>query len=68
MKISARNQLMGTVRAINRGAAVANVVLDVAGQTMVSSITIDAVDDLALREGSEVVVVIKASDVLLATP
>ena len=68
MKISARNQLTGTVRSINRGAAVANVEVEVAGQTMVSSITVEAVDDLGLREGAEVIVVVKASDVLLATP
>jgi len=31
MKISARNQLAGTVRSITEGAAIANVELDVAG-------------------------------------
>ena len=32
MQISARNQLQGTVQSITRGEAIANVVLDVAGQ------------------------------------
>lgn len=66
MKLSARNQLAGTVSEIRRGEAIANVVLDVAGQRVVSSITVEAVDDLNLSEGSSVTVVIKASDVMLA--
>jgi molybdopterin-binding protein len=67
MKISARNQLQGTVQSITRGEAIANVVLEVAGQRLVASITVEAVDDLGLSEGSEVTAVIKASDVMLAT-
>jgi molybdopterin-binding protein len=67
MKLSARNRLTGTVVAITRGEAIANVVLDVGGQRIVSSITIEAVDDLGLAEGSEATAVIKASDVMIAT-
>ena len=66
MKLSARNQLKGTVASINRGEAIANVVLDVAGQRLVASITVEAVEDLGLSEGSEVTAIIKASDVILA--
>jgi molybdopterin-binding protein len=68
MKISARNQLAGTIRAITEGAAIANVELDVGGNRVVASITVEAVHELGLSEGSEVVAVIKASDVLLALP
>jgi molybdopterin-binding protein len=67
MKLSARNQLKGTVTSINSGEAIANVAVDVAGQRLVSSITVEAVQDLGLTEGSQVTVVIKASDVILAT-
>ena len=67
MKISARNQLQGTVKSITRGEAIANVALDVAGQRLVASITVEAVEDLGLSEGSEVTAVIKASDVMIAT-
>ena len=67
MKLSARNQLPGTVRSINRGEAIANVELDVSGQRLVASITVEAVEDLGLAEGSQVTAVIKASDVLIAT-
>ncbi len=66
MKLSARNQLAGTVTEIRRGAAVANVVIDVGGQRLVSSITIEAVDELGLAPGSEVIAVVKASDVIVA--
>jgi hypothetical protein len=34
LKLSARNQLAGTVSSINKGAAIANVVLDVGGQRL----------------------------------
>ena len=67
MKLSARNQLSGTVSEIRRGEAIANVVLDVAGQRLVASITVEAVDELGLAAGSEVTVIVKASDVILAT-
>jgi molybdopterin-binding protein len=67
VKLSARNQLAGTVSEIRRGEAIANVVLDVAGQRLVASITVEAVDELGLAEGSRVTVIVKASDVILAT-
>jgi molybdopterin-binding protein len=67
MKLSARNQLAGTVVAITRGEAIANVELDVAGNRLVASITVEAVDELGLQPGSVVVAVIKASDVIIAT-
>jgi molybdopterin-binding protein len=67
MRISARNQLAGTVKGIRRGEAIANVELDVAGQRLVASITAEAVEELGLSEGSQVTAVIKASDVMLAT-
>ena len=68
MKISARNQLPGTVRSITEGAAIANVELDVCGNRVVASITVEAVRELGLSEGTSVVAVIKASDVLVALP
>jgi molybdopterin-binding protein len=67
MKLSARNTLSGTVTDIRRGEAIANVEVDVAGQRIVASITVEAVEDLGLSEGTAVTAVIKASDVILAT-
>jgi molybdopterin-binding protein len=67
MKLSARNKLVGTVTSITKGEAIANVALDVAGQRLVASITVEAVDELGLAEGASVTAVIKASDVIIAT-
>jgi molybdopterin-binding protein len=66
MKLSARNQLKGSVTSVNKGEAIANVVLDVAGQRLVASITVEAADELGLRDGSQVTAIIKASDVMIA--
>jgi molybdopterin-binding protein len=67
VKLSARNQLAGTVTSINQGEAIANVVMDVAGQRLVASITVEAVGELGLSEGSQATAIIKASDVIIAT-
>jgi len=67
VKLSARNQLAGTVKEVRKGAAIANVVVDVGGQRIVSSITVEAADELGLAEGSDVTIIVKASDVILAT-
>ena len=66
MKLSARNKLAGTVTTIHEGEAIANVALDVAGQRLVASITVEAVQELGLREGASVTAIIKASDVIIA--
>ena len=66
MKLSARNQLSATVTGITQGEAIANVALDAGGIQLVASITREAADELGLQEGSEVVAVVKASDVILA--
>jgi molybdopterin-binding protein len=67
MRLSARNQLSGEVTAVSRGEAIANVVIDVSGQRLVASVTVEAVEELGITEGSRVTAVIKASDVILAT-
>jgi len=67
MKLSARNQIAARVTSINTGEAIANVELDAGGTRLVASITVEAVQALGLSEGAEVIAVIKASDVILAT-
>jgi molybdopterin-binding protein len=67
MKLSARNQIQARVTSINNGEAIANVELDAGGTRLVASITVEAVQALGLSEGAEVIAVIKASDVILAT-
>jgi molybdopterin-binding protein len=66
VKISARNQVPAKVVGITAGEAIANVALDANGLRLVASITVEAVRDLGLTEGSAVTAVIKASDVMLA--
>jgi len=66
MKLSARNQIPARVTSINSGEAIANVELDANGVRLVASITVEAVRQLGLTEGSEVVAVVKASDVIIA--
>jgi molybdopterin-binding protein len=67
MKLSARNQIPARVTGIQAGEAIANVELDANGVRMVASITVEAVRQLGLTEGSSVVAIIKASDVIVAT-
>ncbi len=67
MELSARNQLTGTVRGVKVGAVMAEVTVDVGGQTIVAAITGSSVERLGIAEGTSVTVVIKATDVMLAT-
>ena len=65
--LSARNQLAGTVSKVTRGAVNGHVTLELAGGgTLTSSVTNEAIDELALDEGSPAVAVVKATDVMLA--
>jgi molybdopterin-binding protein len=56
------------VTGINSGEAIANVELQANGVRLVASITVEAVRQLGLAEGSQVTAVIKASDVIVAVP
>jgi molybdopterin-binding protein len=65
--LSARNQLQGTVRSVKLGTIMAEVVVDVGGNEIVSAITRGSAERLGLSEGSAVTVVIKATEVMLST-
>ncbi|HTJ58132.1 MAG TPA: molybdopterin-binding protein [Devosiaceae bacterium] len=66
MKLSARNQIRGKVLAVVKGQTTAHVRIDIGdGIVITSSITNEAVDDLALAVGDEVTAVIKSSDVMV---
>jgi len=68
MKLSARNKLKGKVVQVKQGAVAAQVKLDIGGgNTITSTVTVDAVEDLGLEEGMQAWVIIKASEVILAT-
>lgn len=65
MKLSARNQLPGKVVSVQEGAVEAVVKIDIGGQQITSVVTIEAVKDLGLAAGSDVVAIIKADSVML---
>ncbi|AIT08424.1 transporter (plasmid) [Sphingomonas taxi] len=66
MKLSARNQISGTIVAITPGAVNGTVKVDIGGGTIVTaSITEEAIGDLGLAAGDTVTVIVKASDVMI---
>jgi molybdopterin-binding protein len=65
--LSARNQLPGTVRSVKLGTIMAEVVVQVGENEIVSAITRGSAEGLGLSEGMAVTVVIKATEVLLST-
>ena len=67
MRISARNQIKGTVTEVKKGATTSHVRVDIGnGQIVTSSITNEAVDELGIKTKDKVTVVVKASDVMIA--
>jgi molybdopterin-binding protein len=66
MKISARNVLEGTVKAVKKGATTSLVLIDVKGLTLTASITNEAVGELGLKPGLSVKAIVKSSDVMVA--
>lgn len=68
MKISARNVLKGTVKDVKHGPVNSQVVVDVGGGNIITSmITTDAANDLGVAPGKAIYVIIKASEVILGT-
>jgi len=65
MRLSARNQLKGTIVSIVRGATTSHVGVDVNGTVVMGAITNEAVDDLGLEVGKAAYAVIKASSVMI---
>ena len=66
MKISARNQIPGTVKMIKKGPVSTEVIIAVAGgNEIVSSITTHSAEKMNLREGSKVYAIVKASEVMV---
>jgi molybdopterin-binding protein len=67
MRISARNQIKGTVIDVKKGATTSHVRVDIGnGQIVTSSITNESVDELGIKAKDKVTVVVKASDVMIA--
>jgi len=66
MKLSTRNQIKGEVVEVVKGTVAALVKVDIGGgNTITSTITVNAVNDLELKKGDKVTVLIKASSVMI---
>lgn len=68
MKISARNVIKGIVTDVKEGPVNSQVKVDIGGGNIITSmVTTDSVHNLEVKLGGEIYVVIKASEVMLAT-
>jgi molybdopterin-binding protein len=66
MRLSARNQLRGTVSSIDHGAVMATVTIGLdGGQEVVATITKESAEALTLAVGDSVTAVIKSTDVMV---
>jgi len=65
MQLSARNQLPGIVEEVHLGGIMARVVVKVGEYTMESVITRQSAEDLGLKKGDAVVVVVKSTEVMI---
>lgn len=66
MRVSARNQLTGTIIAIQPGAVNGVVKVELpCGQVITSTISMEAMRELDLRVGQQAFAVIKTSDVMI---
>ncbi|MDO5649380.1 MAG: molybdopterin-binding protein [Gallicola sp.] len=67
MKLSARNQIKGTILKIKEGAVNGIVTLDIGcGNEITATISMTSIQDLGLEVGKEAYAVIKATSVMVA--
>jgi molybdate transport system regulatory protein len=68
MKISARNQIKGTVCGVTIGAVNVEVQIRLnGGEIIVASITKESTETLEIKEGTEVIALVKAPQIIIAT-
>jgi molybdopterin-binding protein len=65
MQISVRNKLAGTVKEVRLGAVMAEIIVQVGDNQLVSAITKDAAEDLALKVGDKVTALVKSTSVMI---
>jgi molybdopterin-binding protein len=66
MKLSARNQLKGVVKAVNVGAVNCEVLIELPGGTVIASvITKSSAESLGLKAGMSAYAIVKASNVII---
>ncbi len=66
-KISARNQLRGTVQEIVLGTVTAKVTVTIGENTIESVITRQSVEEMGIKVGDRVTAVIKSTEVMIMT-
>lgn len=64
--LSARNQIKGRVKEVKLGKVMAEVVIDARGIEIVSLISFESAQKMALKAGDEVTAIIKSTDVIVA--
>jgi molybdopterin-binding protein len=68
MQTSARNQFKGKITSLKLGGVMADVTIDIGnGQTMSAVITRESAERLGLAEGKDVMAMVKATEVIVAT-
>ena len=65
MKLSTRNQIRGEVTEVKLGGIMAEVTVDIGGQTIVAAITRESAESLELAAGDQVTALVKATEVML---
>lgn len=65
MQISVRNKLAGTVKEVRLGAVMAEIIIQVGDNQVVSAITKDAAEELALKVGDKVTALVKSTSVMV---
>jgi molybdopterin-binding protein len=65
MKLSARNQLKGTILEVTKGATSTHVRIDIGGNIATASITNESADELKLAAGKPAYAIIKATSVMV---
>ncbi|MGZ4926197.1 MAG: TOBE domain-containing protein [Halobacteriota archaeon] len=65
MQISVRNKLAGTVKEVRLGAVMAEIIVQAGDNQLVSAITKDAAEDLALKVGDKVTALVKSTSVMI---
>ena len=67
MRLSARNQLAGTVKAVKHGEVMSTIKVELkGGDVITAAVTREAAEELGLEPGGSVTVLVKATEVMLA--
>jgi molybdopterin-binding protein len=65
MKVGARNRIVGKITDIKKGTLMCLVKVDVPASKMASVMTVESLEELGVKKGDEVEIVVKAVNVLL---